>query len=172
MRVHGLTGTQNQQYNGMRGRCIKYFGTGKNAGMYKVRLVGDDDEPLMRDDGKPNFIALWPRNIELTVPSSPSEGAASAGSDVYGEDELQEAGVRDDAVEAEAAAAAEAEAAEAEAAAAAAEAEAKAAVAEAEAAVAAAVAARSAGKAVALVGGGASGVAPLPSTPPLPRASG
>ena len=51
--------------------------------------MGDDGEPLMRDDGQRQQpgIALWPRNLEVVEATNPSEGAASTGTDVYGEDE-------------------------------------------------------------------------------------
>ena len=43
----------------------------------------------MRDDGQRQQpgIALWPRNLEVVEATNPSEGAASTGTDVYGEDE-------------------------------------------------------------------------------------
>ena len=54
-----------------------------------MQLVGDDGEPLMRDDGQRQQprIALWPRNLEVVEATNPSEGAASTGTDVYGEDQ-------------------------------------------------------------------------------------
>ena len=54
-----------------------------------MQLVGDDGEPLMRDGGQRQQpgVALWPRNLEEVEATDPSEGAASTGTDVYGEDE-------------------------------------------------------------------------------------
>ena len=78
VQVHGL-GPQAGQYNGKRGRCVRYFSEGSNAGRYKVQLVGDGGE-----GPQPSPIALWPRNLEAVE----AEGAASTGTDVYGEDDM------------------------------------------------------------------------------------
>ena len=48
MRVHGLKGKGAELYNGKRGRCVKYFYAGDNAGRYKVPLVGDGGERLQQ----------------------------------------------------------------------------------------------------------------------------
>ena len=66
--MHGLKGKQAELYNDKRGRCVKYFYAGDNAGRYKVPLVGGGGERL--PPRKRENLASLPEGC-LALPAKP-----------------------------------------------------------------------------------------------------